>query len=268
MDQHYSLIVNPQSMKALAVLALLVLVARAEIKISDSGLGMEVVEEVEGCREVARRGSTVWVHYTGTLESGAKFESSLDAGEPLQFTLGECRSAPPDLDASQGEARGAPGAPVHLAAHEVVAGWEEGLEGMCVGEVRRLVVPPHLAYGEQGYKDSVPGGATVHFQVELVQVKEEHPGNVFRQMDTNGDKMLSKREVRNHLREQQKVAIRAGGKEAKEAMKKDVEGEAKAIIDAEDKDKDGFISHAEFTGPKHEGATLDDVQTCGARNNE
>ena len=220
---------------------MVLLVSRAEIEVSNSGLGVEVVEEVERCREVARRGNRVWVHYTGTTHSGAKFESSFDSGNPLQFTIGE---------------------------GEVVAGWEEGVEGMCVGEVRRLVVPPHLAYGEQGYKDLVPGGATVHFEVELVQVKEEHPGNVFKQMDTNGDKVLSKREVRNHLREQQKVAIRAGGKDAKDAVKKDIEKMAKEIIDAEDKDRDGNISHEEFSGPKEEGATLDDVKPCGAKNNE
>lgn len=84
------------------------------------------------------------MHYTGTLESGEKFDSSLDRGTPFEFTLGQ---------------------------GQVIAGWDRGLMGMCVGEKRRLRIPSHLGYGEHGSPPKIPGGATLVFEVELLEIK-------------------------------------------------------------------------------------------------
>jgi FKBP-type peptidyl-prolyl cis-trans isomerase len=89
----------------------------------------------------AKAGDIVWVHYTGTLTDGTKFDSSRDRGEPIRFTLG----------------RG-----------EVIKGWDEGVAGMKVGEKRKLIIPSALGYGERGSPPKIPANAELHFDVELV----------------------------------------------------------------------------------------------------
>lgn len=106
-----------------------------------SGLGIEVVQEGSGAR--AENGQLVTVHYTGTLEDGTVFDSSVTRGVPFEFVLG---------------------------TGAVIAGWDEGVLGMTVGEKRRLTIPSDLAYGEQGYPGVIPGGATLIFSVELLAV--------------------------------------------------------------------------------------------------
>ncbi len=99
----------------------------------------------EGTREqVTKAGDTISVHYTGTLENGAKFDSSVDRGEPFSFTVG---------------------------AGEVIKGWDKGLLGMRVGEKRKLTIPYNLAYGEDGIPGAIPAKATLIFEVELLEVK-------------------------------------------------------------------------------------------------
>jgi len=98
-----------------------------------------------GNGEVAKEGSHVRVHYTGWLTSGKKFDSSVDAGKPFDFTIGN---------------------------GEVIKGWEEGVAGMRVGGKRQLRIPPDLGYGADGTPDgSIPPNATLIFDVHLLGVE-------------------------------------------------------------------------------------------------
>lgn len=105
--------------------------------------GLQYEDLVVGTGAVAAEGKTVDVHYTGTLTDGTKFDSSRDRGQPYSLTL--------------------PG--------QVIKGWNEGLPGMKVGGKRKLVVPPDLGYGNQGSGETIPPGATLVFDLELVAVK-------------------------------------------------------------------------------------------------
>lgn len=113
------------------------------------GLTMRVLEAGEG--ETAQPGQTAVVHYTGWLydenapdNRGAKFDSSRDRGQHFEFPLG---------------------------AGRVIRGWDQGVTGMEVGEVRELTIAPDLAYGERGAGDVIPPNATLVFEVELVDLK-------------------------------------------------------------------------------------------------
>jgi FKBP-type peptidyl-prolyl cis-trans isomerase len=112
---------------------------------SSSSPGLLKEDLKVGTGAVAEKGKTVEVHYTGTLTDGTKFDSSLDHGEPLSFTLGEGR---------------------------VIPGWEEGLLGMKEGGKRKLTVPPDMGYGPQGTPDGkIPPNSTLLFEIELLSVK-------------------------------------------------------------------------------------------------
>ena len=97
-----------------------------------------------GTGAAAKAGDAVSVHYTGWLTDGTKFDSSVDRGEPFEFTLG----------------RG-----------EVIAGWDAGVATMRVGDKVRLTIPHQFAYGEQGYPGAIPPRATLVFEVELLAVQ-------------------------------------------------------------------------------------------------
>jgi rhodanese-related sulfurtransferase len=105
--------------------------------------GLEITINQEGSGERAEIGMTVSVHYTGKLEDGTVFDSSIPRGQPFTFTLG---------------------------AGQVIKGWDLGVEGMTVGEKRNLVIPPHLGYGVRGAGASIPPNATLIFDVELLEV--------------------------------------------------------------------------------------------------
>jgi FKBP-type peptidyl-prolyl cis-trans isomerase FkpA len=107
-----------------------------------SGLRFRDVAAGEG--KEAAAGRTVSVHYTGWLPNGEKFDSSRDRNQPFEFALG---------------------------AGQVIAGWDEGVAGMKVGGRRKLVIPPELAYGTAGAPPDIPPGATLVFEVELLDVR-------------------------------------------------------------------------------------------------
>jgi FKBP-type peptidyl-prolyl cis-trans isomerase FkpA len=108
---------------------------------SASGLVYEDV--VEGSGDEARAGQYVSVHYTGWLTDGKKFDSSKDRNEPFDFPLG---------------------------ARHVIAGWDEGVQGMKVGGTRKLTIPPNLGYGARGAGGVIPPNATLVFEVELLAI--------------------------------------------------------------------------------------------------
>jgi FKBP-type peptidyl-prolyl cis-trans isomerase len=105
-------------------------------------LQIETIREGTGAE--ARSGNTVTVHYVGTLTDGKKFDSSRDRGKGFSFKLG---------------------------AGQVIKGWDQGVAGMKVGTVRKLTIPPHLAYGERGFPGAIPPNSTLVFEVELLDVK-------------------------------------------------------------------------------------------------
>ena len=113
-----------------------------EYQTSPSGLQWKDLKVGTGASPAA--GQTVYVHYTGWLLDGKKFDSSRDRGEPFTFPLGKGR---------------------------VIKGWDEGVATMKVGGRRELLIPPALAYGARGFPGAIPPNSTLKFDVELLEVK-------------------------------------------------------------------------------------------------
>jgi peptidylprolyl isomerase len=109
-----------------------------------SASGLTITDVVVGTGVVAEPGKAVSVHYRGTLTDGKEFDASRPRGEPFTFELG---------------------------AGQVIRGWDEGVKGMKVGGKRKLLIPPDMAYGEQGAGGVIPPNATLEFEVELLDVK-------------------------------------------------------------------------------------------------
>lgn len=110
--------------------------------------GLQYVDLTVGNGDVAKAGDQVSVHYTGWLQKpdgnkGQKFDSSKDRGQPFQFALGQ---------------------------GQVIKGWDEGVQGMKIGGVRELIIPPALGYGQRGAGGVIPPNATLIFEVELLGV--------------------------------------------------------------------------------------------------
>ncbi len=106
--------------------------------------GLKYVDRVVGTGDEAVAGKTVNVHYTGWLENGKQFDSSVDRGQPFSFPLG---------------------------AGRVIKGWDEGVQGMKVGGKRKLTIPSDLGYGSRGAGGVIPPNATLIFDVELLGVR-------------------------------------------------------------------------------------------------
>eukprot|EP00768_Dysnectes_brevis_P001491 gnl/Dysnectes_brevis/138_a163_7678.p1 GENE.gnl/Dysnectes_brevis/138_a163_7678~~gnl/Dysnectes_brevis/138_a163_7678.p1 ORF type:complete len:334 (-),score=118.44 gnl/Dysnectes_brevis/138_a163_7678:34-1035(-) len=114
--------------------------------LGDGSLMKEILVEAPEDAEVCPKTAKVVVHYTGTLMSGVKFDSSVDRGDPFEFTVG----------------RG-----------QVIQGWDRGIPGMKIGEKCRLTIASHLAYGEAGSGATIPPNSDLQFVVELFEFEEE-----------------------------------------------------------------------------------------------
>lgn len=103
-----------------------------------------IIDELaQGTGKSAKSGDKISVHYTGWLTNGKKFDSSVDRNDPFDFTLG---------------------------AGQVIAGWDQGVDGMQVGGKRKLTIPSKLGYGEMGAGGLIPPNATLVFEVELLAI--------------------------------------------------------------------------------------------------
>ena len=105
--------------------------------------GLKYVDEVVGKGPSPKTGQTVKVHYTGWLENGTKFDSSVDRGEPFEFKIG---------------------------IGQVIKGWDEGVLTMKIGSKRKLIIPAKLGYGANGAGSAIPPNATLIFKVELLGI--------------------------------------------------------------------------------------------------
>ncbi len=118
--------------------------AAAGANMTTTASGLKYEELVAGTGATPKAGQTCSVHYTGWLTNGNKFDSSRDRGQPFTFPIGQ-------------------GA--------VIKGWDEGVMGMKVGGKRKLMVPPDLAYGAQGFPPVIPPNSELVFEVELLGVQ-------------------------------------------------------------------------------------------------
>ena len=133
---------------ALAAGAPTTAMAQTAGKTMTTASGLKITDSKIGTGATPQPGQICVVHYTGWLYKdgvkGAKFDSSVDRGQPFEFPVGK---------------------------HQVIAGWDEGVATMKVGGKRTLVIPPELGYGARGAGGVIPPNATLIFDVELLDVK-------------------------------------------------------------------------------------------------
>ena len=192
------------------LLAAMSAAARAELKV-------DVYEGPTVCNEAdtVKVGDRVAIHYVGSIAAtsatgtpGAQFDSSRTRDAVLEATVG---------------------------FGDLIAGWDQGLIGLCAGAKATLVIPPDLAYGDRGAGGgAIPGGATLAFDVEVVAVRGPAPvPDLFAALDVDGDGLLTTDEIRAHFR-------KSG----------DAESLPPHLMENEDTDRDGVISREEFGGPR------------------
>ena len=133
-------------MKSIAILLVLALLsvgcAKKNIGVTGTGMKYEIIRE--GTGPSPKRGDSVTVHYTGWLEDGAKFDSSVDRNQPFTFKLG---------------------------VGQVIQGWDDGVATMKVGGKSKFYIPPELGYGSRGAGGVIPPNAKLIFEVELLSIK-------------------------------------------------------------------------------------------------
>ena len=198
------------------------------------------------------------MHYTGTIDkssptgtAGEKFDSSRDRGQTFDFQIGVGQVIKviiykllqansflmlyvSVLPNSQKDLYSCTQCDNVLHFQ----GWDEGIVGLCKGAKATLILPSEYAYGDAGAGGAIPGKATLNFDVEVVDINDEAKGpppppNVFKQIDTDKDGKLSKEEIEGFFK----------------SMGKDV---PEGLWENEDRDGSGFIDHSEFSGPKED----------------
>ncbi|XP_030645083.1 peptidyl-prolyl cis-trans isomerase FKBP9 [Chanos chanos] len=192
----------------------------------------------ELCSPNAKRGDYVKYHYNASLMDGTYLDSTLSYGKTYNVVLG---------------------------AGQIVPGMEEGMIGMCVGEKRRLVVPPHLAYGERGVDGEVPSSAVLVFEIELMELEEGLPegymfvwnGDVspdlFIEMDKNKDEQVDPTEFSDYILRQ----VDEG--KGRLAPGFDQHRIIESMFDNQDRNKDGRITEEEFKLKADEVAAHDEL---------
>merc|ERR1719361_2295147 len=197
----------------------LVAAAAAALTISTTTAAELKVDVYEGDTDCAddkkvKKGDHVKMHYTGTIDEssetgtkGKKFDSSRDRNQPFDTQIG---------------------------VGQVIKGWDEGVAGLCVGSKAKLIIPPDMGYGASGAGGDIPGGATLNFDVEVLEITDgpPPPPNYFTMIDTNGDGFIDEEELSAYFKNM------------------DVDTVPEGLWEREDKDKDGKISWEEFSGPK------------------
>ncbi|XP_064530132.1 peptidyl-prolyl cis-trans isomerase FKBP14 [Pseudopipra pipra] len=177
---------------------------------------VEVLHKPFICHRKTKWGDMMLVHYEGYLErDGSMFHSTHkhNNGQPMWFTLG---------------------------IREAIKGWDRGLKDMCVGEKRKLTIPPALAYGKEG-KGKIPPESTLIFNIDLLEIRNgPRSHESFQEMDLNDDWKLSKQEVKIYLKKEFEKHGAVVNDTQHDALVED-------IFDKEDEDSDGFISAREFT---------------------
>jgi len=118
--------------------------ARLMSSVMSAPAPLQIEELKAGSGPEAKAGQTVTVHYVGTLTNGSKFDSSRDRNEGFTFKLG---------------------------AGQVIKGWDQGVAGMQVGQLRKLTIAPELGYGSRGFPPVIPPNSTLVFEVELLSMK-------------------------------------------------------------------------------------------------
>lgn len=178
-------------------------------------LSVGIMRKPDHCPRESKDGDHLTVRYNNTLID----QTPVLTTSEFEFTLGE---------------------------GQVIPGWDLGLRDMCVGELRELVVPSQYGYGEFPVGDKIPPRALLVFYVELLKISDpgEDSGttNMFKEIDVNGDGLISHSEVAGYLRRE--GMSHGEGDESHDNLMQE-------IFHEEDKNKDGYISHDEFQGIKH-----------------
>ncbi|XP_072274499.1 peptidyl-prolyl cis-trans isomerase FKBP7 [Pyxicephalus adspersus] len=205
--------------QAFSLFSVLILCEKTEIE--EEKIKMEVVHIPSVCTQKSKRGDLVNAHYDGYLATNmSKFYCSRSEkdGHPKWFVLG---------------------------VGQVIKGLDIALMDMCPGDKRKVIIPPSLAYGEKGY-DKIPPNPTLIFEIELYGIsKGPRSVEAFQQIDTDGDKQLSREEISNYLTQE----FKKDGKQRDPSMHGLILTD---IFKKNDHDTDGYISMREYNVYRHD----------------